>query len=241
MEALSRGAFPGKAVNEYRKVTMPIFSGTKADAAYGELRARILDGTLGPGTLLDQRVLAESYAISTTPIREALRRLEAEQLVVVKAHRVPRVAPLSSQELDHLFAVRLELDPLAAELAASTASPTHRAQVRSILERPISSDADQVARNREFHRSIYQGCGNPVLVQILDSLWTRCDRYRFLLLSPDGLHPQEDKEHRAMVDALDADDAQALRELVRAHIHQSYATLARLAREFMKAHPEAGS
>jgi DNA-binding GntR family transcriptional regulator len=220
---------------------MPIFSGTKADAAYEELRARILDGTLQPGTPLDQRVLAESYEISTTPIREALRRLEAEQLVVVKAHRGPRVAPLSSQGLHHLFAVRLELDPLAAKLAASTASPEHRAQVRSILERPASSAAEEVAKNREFHRSIYQSCGNPVLVQILDSLWNRCDRYRFLLVNPDGVDAQAEKEHRAMVDALDAHDAQALDELVRSHIGHSYATLARLAREFMNAHPEAGS
>lgn len=207
-------------------------STTKAEAAYAELRAGILDGTLQPGMALDQGALAQSYNISTTPIREALRRLEAEQLVVVKAHIGPRVAPLSLPELNDLFAVRLELDPLAAALAASAASADEVATVRSMLERPVASSAERVATNREFHRAIYLACGNPVLVQVLDSLWNRCDRYRFLLVNSDADLRHADFEHLAMADALAAHAPKQLRKLVRSHIEHSYAQLAELARQF---------
>ena len=83
---------------------------TKAEAAYAELRARILDGSLAPGSSLEQAIIAEEYGISTTPVREALRRLESEQLVVVRAHHGPRVADLSAGELHNLYAVRIERD-----------------------------------------------------------------------------------------------------------------------------------
>lgn len=210
-------------------------STTKAEAAYAELRARILDGTLAPGSSLEQATIAEDYGISTTPVREALRRLESEQLVVVRAHHGPRVADLSPDELHHLFAVRLELDPLAASLAATEATDDEIAAIRAMLERPYATPAEVVAANREFHRAIYQACANPVLIQVLDSLWNRCDRYRFLLLDSDaGVHVDEE-EHLGMVRALEARKAKDMQRLVRDHVERSYAKLAGLATSFTSA------
>jgi DNA-binding GntR family transcriptional regulator len=210
---------------------------TKAEAAYAELRARILDGSLAPGSSLEQAIIAEEYGISTTPVREALRRLESEQLVVVRAHHGPRVADLSAGELHNLYAVRLELDPLAAELAADAATDTELAAIRALVEAPFRTPAERVSANREFHRSIYEACGNPVLTQVLDSLWNRCDRYRFLLLSDadSGDVHRHDAEHRAMVAALESRDGTTLRGLVRDHVAHSYQQISRLAQDFSTA------
>jgi DNA-binding GntR family transcriptional regulator len=212
---------------------MPVFSATKAEAVYEELRGRILDGTLHPGVALDQKSLAAEYRISTTPIREALRRLESEQLVIVKAHHGPRVSSLSVRELHYLFAVRLELDPLAGGLAAQAATDSERAAVRNLLERTWETSDQRVSINREFHRAIYQACGNPVLVHILESLWNRCDRYRFLLADADHMHSeQEQHEHADMANALLTRDSAALESLLRTHIQNSYEKLSGLAEEY---------
>jgi DNA-binding GntR family transcriptional regulator len=208
-------------------------SATKAEAVYQDLRSRILDGTLSPGSALDQRALADQYLISTTPIREALRRLESEHLVVVRAHHNPRVSPLSVEELQYLFAVRLELDPLAGRLAAK-APVAEREAIGRLLEEPgWQSPAERVNANRNFHRAIYGACGNPVLVQVLDSLWIRCDRYRFLLAGTDSeYYGHEDEEHAAMVRALLDGDGKAVEHLLREHIEGSSERLIRLAEDF---------
>jgi DNA-binding GntR family transcriptional regulator len=212
---------------------MPVFSATKAEAVYEELRDRILDGSLQPGVALDQKSLAAEYLISTTPIREALRRLESEQLVIVKAHHGPRVSSLSVQELHYLFAVRLELDPLAGGLAAQAATESERAVVRNLLERTTETPGHRISINREFHRAIYQACGNPVLIHILDSLWNRCDRYRFLLADADQLHSEQELQgHADMAQALEARDSAALESLLHAHIENSYKKLSGLAEAF---------
>jgi DNA-binding GntR family transcriptional regulator len=210
---------------------------TKTEAAYADLRARILDGSLAPGVSLEQSIIAQEYGISTTPVREALRRLESEQLVVVRPHYGPRVADLSVDELHHLFAVRLELDPLAAELAADAATEQEVAAIRARVEAPFRTTAERVPANREFHRSIYEACGNPVLIQVLDSLWNRCDRYRFLLLRDEdsGDVHRHDAEHQAMAEALEAGDGRVLRGLVRDHVERSYHQISRLAKDFSTA------
>ena len=219
-----------------------VVTATKGEAVYNQLRASILDGSLPPGFWLDQKALAEGYAVSTTPVREALRRLEAEQLVVVKAHHGPRVAPLSVQELHYLFRVRLELDPLAGRLAAELATDEQRTTVRQLLERKHESPAERVNTNRAFHRAIYEASGNPVLIQVLQSLWNRCDRYRFLLsTSHDTDHEaREEHEHEEMVVALEKGDSDRLHALLREHIEQSYTNLVALAEEFTTLSPAAG-
>jgi DNA-binding GntR family transcriptional regulator len=213
---------------------MALLSATKAEAVYQDLRTRILDGSLQPGSNLDQKALAEEYSISTTPIREALRRLESEHLAVVKAHHGPRVAPLSVQELHYLFAVRLQLDPLAGRLAANAPIVEREAIARLHEEHSWETPAERVSVNRQFHRAIYDACGNPVLIQVLESLWNRCDRYRFLLAEAhnDVYHDQEEHEHSAIVSALKEGNGDDVEVLLREHIQNSYQHLVSLAEDF---------
>jgi DNA-binding GntR family transcriptional regulator len=97
-----------------------------------------------------------------------------------------------------------------------------------------------VAANREFHRAIYRACGNPVLVQVLDSLWNRCDRYRFLLVGADSGDDSDDAEHHAIADAMESRKAKVMRQLVAVHIDRSYRKLAKLAEDYTVAHPMSG-
>ena len=91
---------------------------TKAEIAYELVRDQVLRGGLGPGAVIPQADLARELGISTTPLREALRRLMTEGLVELDAHRDARVTRLTAEEARDLVEIRRSLDPLAAGLAA---------------------------------------------------------------------------------------------------------------------------
>ena len=91
---------------------------TKSDYAYTRIREGILMGEFGPGSVLNQAMLARTIGVSTTPLREALRRLKSEGLVELDAHRDARVSTLTAEEARDLLEVRRSLDPSAAALAA---------------------------------------------------------------------------------------------------------------------------
>lgn len=194
---------------------------TKSEAAYQEIRRRIMDGTLVPGSVLEQETLAATLSLSTTPVREALRRLESERLVTLQAHREVRVAPMSAVELQQIYAVRLELDPMAAELAAGAATDEQLHAVSASFGQRHSDPVQRLIQNRQLHRGIYGACGNQVLIQILDSLWDRSDRYRMVLLKTDSKAASIESEHGAIVLAFARRDAAALRQLMTDHLQAS--------------------
>jgi DNA-binding GntR family transcriptional regulator len=152
---------------------------TKTDAVYAELRRRILEGVVEPSSTLNQGQLAAELGVSTTPLREAIRRLESEGLVRSVTHRLVVVASLDHDELVWLYEVREELDALAARLAATRHTDAEREQILAALELIANAtDGDALSRNRQFHATIYRACHNPVLVELLEALWDRSDRYR---------------------------------------------------------------
>jgi DNA-binding GntR family transcriptional regulator len=196
---------------------------TKADAAYVEIHRRIVEGELPPGTVLDQGALARELKVSTTPVREALRRLEMEKLVEMSAHRDTRVVPASPQHFRYLYEVRLELDPLAAGLAAERATKAEIAAIARIAGAQGRTALKQASVNRRFHRAVYGACHNPVLVGELDSLWDRTDSYRLALLSASpGEAVLANHEHVAIAAALRDRNAAEVRALVRTHLVASF-------------------
>src|ERR1700735_5933802 len=107
---------------------------TKADGVYLEMRNQILYGVLEPGSRVDYGQLSAALGVSITPLREALRRLEADHLVIRIAHRDVIVAPITRQEASELVQVRRELDLLAARLAASQRTADELAAGRDLGE-----------------------------------------------------------------------------------------------------------
>ena len=107
---------------------------TKSDFAYTRVRELILSGELEPGAVINQATLAREIGISTTPLREALKRLKQQGLVELDAHRDARVARLDAEEARDLLEVRRSLDPLAAFLAADRRTKQDVAEMRAVLD-----------------------------------------------------------------------------------------------------------
>jgi DNA-binding GntR family transcriptional regulator len=188
---------------------------------YVEVRRRILEGEFAPGQALNQEQVAAALGVSTTPLREALRRLESDGLVLTSAHRELIVAPLEIAEFTALYEVREDLDALAAALAAERHTEEDRARIIAASEALHRGGvADPLAANRAFHAAIYHACQNPVLIDLLDGLWDRSDRYRRLLKSV-AQAAQVVAEHEALIEAVLERRPQVAAQLMRDHLRAS--------------------
>ena len=202
---------------------------TKAEAVYRETRWRILTGALRPGIPVNQAELATEFQMSPTPIREALRRLESEGLVVFIAHTMVTVSPLDLKELDDLYVMRVALDPLAGRLAALNRTADDVARLTDFLDPPVSGDPrHRFEHNREFHRAVFSASGNQQLTRHLDQLWDRTERYRIVLVANevDGSARYErdhsDDDHRAIATAVFDGDADGVSDLLKVHVQRSH-------------------
>jgi DNA-binding GntR family transcriptional regulator len=201
---------------------------TKSDFAYRQVRDRILSGELQPGAVIQQRELASQIGISTTPLREALRRLKSEGLVELDAHRDARISPLRTEEGRDLLELRKSLDPLAAGLAAQRRTNADIQAIRaahSVLE-PLPSHpaVEQLVAHRDFHAAIYRASHNDLLIDALEGLWDKADRYRRLALQSDrgqDARDQKAREHQLLVDMIASGDSDAAANLMRTHIDTS--------------------
>lgn len=196
---------------------------TKADRAYQHIRQRIIEGQLEAGMPLDQEAIALELQTSTTPLREALNRLESEGLVVYRAHRRTVVAPLTMEALEQIYTVRVALDPLAAGLAAAAATDEEIAYIVALASRTPEQHAfDALHGNRRLHHAIYASCGNAVLIRILDMLWDRSDRYRLKTLNAGGTIALAHEEHLAIALAIRDRNGDDAAELMRHHVASSF-------------------
>ncbi len=199
--------------------SLPFAVRTKAEAVYEELSRRILEGTIEPGSTVNQEALAGALGVSITPLREALRRLEADRLVIVEAHRTLTVAPLSASEVRELYAVRLQLDPFAAGRAAAGASGEELDRIDALsIREGEGTMRGRLRANRQFHRAIYWASGNATLANLLDQLWDQTDRYRLLALQDERHERTAELEHRQIAAAIRDRDSSLVTRLMRAHV-----------------------
>jgi DNA-binding GntR family transcriptional regulator len=208
---------------------------TKADGAYLELRNQILRGVLEPGSRVDYLQLSASLGVSITPLREALRRLEADHLVIRNAHRDVVIAPLTRDEASELVAVRQELDLLAARLAAAYMTQDELSRARNLVASQDEREALGYLRdaglpvavggmptvNRAFHRMVYCGSHNQVLIQYRDAISIRTERYVIMARQFNTVPPEAFRSmHEKLLAALEARDAAAATDLMRAHYRE---------------------
>ena len=201
---------------------------TKSDAAYAEVRRRILAGELAPGSVLDQYLLSDQMGMSITPLREALRRLRGEGLIDIDVHKNTRVTPLNGTEARELFEIRMALDPAAAELAAERRTDSDIKILRNAAKHlvPVTRTWGEkgLLAHSAFHRAIYVASHNDNMITMLDGLWDKSDRYRRLgLMLPSGADNRERDfiEHRKMLEMIIDKDAQGVADLMRQHIRLS--------------------
>ena len=205
----------------------PAFA-TKSDLAYTRVRGLILSGELAPGAVLPQAALAQTIGMSTTPLREALRRLKQEGLVELDAHRDARVRPLDATEARDLLEIRRSLDPLAASLAAQRRTEADLTDVRAALDglEALSTrpSLTQLESHHRFHAAIHRASHNALLVDVLDGLWVKTDRYRRHGLEAgrsDAEREARAVEHRLLFEAVRDGEPDTAAELMRRHVETS--------------------
>lgn len=193
----------------------PIPRETLQDEVYRSLIDLILDGGIAPGQLVTIQGLADTFGTSAMPVREALKRLAAANVLTVVSGRSIGIPPLSAARLDDLHRVRREIEPLAAEWAVPAMDANRLAGLRRELagmtQAVASGDGRAFLRaNRAFHFAIYAAAGSPTLDRIIESLWLQISPY-FNLLGKAGAMPVNNTEHEALMGALEAGDAAAAR------------------------------
>lgn len=206
---------------------------TKTDAAYEQVRSMILSGTLQAGRSINQEELAAAIGMSTTPVREALRRLAADGLVEIAAHRDARVAPLDLSEAVHIFEARAPLDMLALRLAAERHDQGDargiREAAKGLAPARAGTAGKTLRRNRAFHRALYTASHNPVLIAVLDRLWDQSDRYRALgqqsFIDSGHDHDAHVGDHAELMRLVLERDGDAAAALMRDHDSSSLRTL----------------
>jgi DNA-binding GntR family transcriptional regulator len=209
--------------------------GTTADAVYGALRRSILDGDLPPGHRLRSDALAHDLNVSRTPVREALRKLEAEGLVDAAPSGLV-VRQLTEQDLTEIFYLREALEGMAARLAAENATRTDIDELHALVDDmgAVAAGGD-TARLREltgeFHRLIGRASRNSRLVQSLDALLDHVRQAQSSTLFLQGRPPAAVDEHRNLLRAIEKRDGDLAETLARQHRRKTLALRREMLRE----------
>lgn len=195
---------------------------TVSDRVFEALRERILRGDIAPDAPVRQDTLASELGVSKIPVREALMRLESAGLVASYPHRGFVVRPLSRQEAEDVFDLRLKLEPEAAAEGASTADEAAQATARAALaalDKALRTRAIDVGRrNREFHLALVRPAGRKVAVEMIERLLTLAERYVSVHLGPSGRSDRARREHEALLEAWLARRSDQVRRIVEGHI-----------------------
>lgn len=198
--------------------------------AYKLILEAIDMGIYKPGDRLVESDLAERFGVSRTPIREALQRLETQSLLM-RDGRSLIVSSLDHNQLAELYVVRAELEALAAELAARHATDEEVRVLRDMVEddHQLLGDPAAMARaNRRFHKQVHLASHNRFLVQQLDLVHRSMALMATTSLAAVGRDRDALKEHDAIVSAIEARDAQAAGEALKAHISKAFVTRLKL-------------
>ena len=191
------------------------------EGVYQHLRRAVLDGEIAPGERLGEVELGQHLGVSRTPIREAIMRLTQDGLLVAEANKGARVRLLSAAEARDTYAVREELDGLAAALAAAHHTPADAEALRRALSCLNAAPGDDYrARTRldlAFHCAITGAAHNAALSDLARDLEQRVALIKHQTRTYNA-HPQTDAQHAAVLGAVLARDAPAAREAARQHV-----------------------
>ncbi|MEM9576519.1 MAG: GntR family transcriptional regulator [Pseudomonadota bacterium] len=196
-----------------------------SDLVCGYVQQAILDGDLEPGDRLREKDLEEKLGISRTPIREAMKSLEAQGLVKMESWKGAFVAVLTRRQIIELYDFRTMIEEFSVRMICENASDEEIAQLEEIILRSENSNTDkqsELARlNSEFHAALTRFSHNRFVEEAIGSL-----RISFALMKgnaygENGQWAVVQREHRSIVDAIKARDADRAAALTRDHIFQS--------------------
>jgi DNA-binding GntR family transcriptional regulator len=190
---------------------------SKSDMVTDVLRELITDRQLSPGAPLRQREIAAQFDVSYTPVREALRRLESEGLVVTDVHRGATVARTESDELEENYRILAALEALAGSIAVHKLTDADIAEIEALYQQVATCPAEDGRRaelNRQFHFRIYECARSPMLLLLMRLLW------RSFPLGPQSGRPHQEsvRQHAELVEALKRRDEEQVAGIIRDHV-----------------------
>ncbi|WP_206078456.1 GntR family transcriptional regulator [Poseidonocella sp. HB161398] len=221
-----------------RNAIEPLVQGSLSSRAYIALREGLTSGKFRPGQRLIMQELASQMGTSITPVREACMRLVAEGGLILKSGRFAIVPPMTLERYMEVRMMRLELEGLAAALAAERAGKADIERLHAIHADYVQMDAspDLAAAyetNREFHFAVYRIPGMPLLASHIESLWVSMGPMLTAFFANGDRRYYGAEAHLTIIRAIEAGDAEAARRALRRDIIDGGEDFLR----FLEAHP----
>lgn len=203
---------------------------TLHDALVDRLRVMIIEAALAPGSKVNEQALCERFSVSRTPLREALRSLAVEGLVVITPRRGATIAPVTRADLEEAFPVVGALEALAGELACANVSDADIARAKELQAQLVSEHQagdlhGYSTTNAAIHRLIVDAAANPTLKRLLRTVDGRVRRARYLANMSEIRWAAAVAEHEEILSALVARDGARLGAILRRHIANKLAAL----------------
>jgi DNA-binding GntR family transcriptional regulator len=209
--------------------------GSAVEHATLEIRRAILDGRMPPGTIAPIGILSQQLGVSAIPVREALRALESDGLIMLRPNRRAVVAPLTLSELEEIYRARrvFELEIVRRAAPASGPGPDVVQRLRRMLDELSDRKLDPGVRRRahkEFHYELLRPAATQFDFRVLDLLWNSSDRYIRLIFSEmmdDTVH----ETHVPLIEAAQTRDGEAATMALKKHLDNGEAILSALLRD----------
>ncbi|WP_342640087.1 GntR family transcriptional regulator [Rhodoligotrophos ferricapiens] len=211
---------------------VPLSRDTLQERVYRQVSDLILDGQIAPGQLVTIQSLADSFKVSATPVREALKRLAAAGALTLVTGRAMGIPRLSLDKLTDLKRVREEVEGVAVEWAARNRTSADLAELERLdarLEKAVAQNdiSAYLRSNRAFHFASYRASQSPTLVAMIETLWLQISPY-FNLLRESNNYASSNEQHRALFLAIKMQDSVAAKAALRADIEGAYAILSHM-------------
>lgn len=200
------------------------------DAITHQLREELVHGSIRPGERIRPKELAKRFSVSHIPVREALRRLEAEDLVSATSHGATYATDVRQEDIDGIYDLRAVVEGEFARRSAKARSEDDVRDVRRILaelERLDPYSREFYSVHRDFHWALLSPAADYVIRRVLDRLWRTTDRHLAVAVATDPVFPAERhaqaraREHRKLVAKFAAGDAESLRLSIESHLGNS--------------------
>lgn len=216
--------------NKLRLNTNKYIKKNLSDIIYENLKENILKGDISDSIKLQEDNLTQIYDTSRTPIRDALRRLEQENLIEKLNYGGYKVKELSLREIEEVFGIRCALESYAASLATQRISKKDIRKLEKILELSRAAAAREdydafVELNTEFHQLLYFASNSELLIKILQNVWDYFYRYRKVILSEIKHLEESMNDHSDMLENMKSRDAKAVEKLVQDHVNNAFEVL----------------
>ena len=202
---------------------------TDADRAYLQIKEKIITVQMPPGSVIQETRLIEELGLGRTPIREALKQLQSENLVVVAPRRGMFVSDVAITDLQQIYEVRVELESLCARLAAQRITPEQLSELKSLMAECRRSDQDDkelvLSLDRRFHQLMAESAGNKFLRSEVEKFYNLSLRVWYLAINSIQSQDVDVDAHFEIAHAIETRDCDRSERRMREHIRHFHDTI----------------